>query len=92
MWGPSNNHVNLSKLTSILDKTLFQITISSSLIKPLIKKILNPKHSLYKGAPAYPINIAYLINNYPKLCLLKTIPAYYFMLKQIPYYRRLSII
>ena len=66
-----------SKLILILDKTSFQTTI-----RPLIKKILNPKYSLYKGAPAHPANIAYLINNYSRLYLeifSKTIPAYRFI-------------
>jgi hypothetical protein len=33
------------------------------LIRLLIKKILNLKHSFYKGAFIYLINITYLINN-----------------------------
>ena len=62
---------------SILDETSFRTTI-----RPLIKKILNPKYSLYKGALAYTANIAYLINNYSRLYLeifLKITPTYYFI-------------
>ena len=74
--------MNLGKPTSILDKNF--ILNYYYPIRLLIKKILNPKHSLRKGAPVYPVNLAYSINDDSRLCLSKTIPACRFMLKQIP--------